>query len=545
MAAPTLPVVRPINSPDVLIVGAGAAGGVLCKELAEAGFKVVVLEAGPHWVPERDFVSDEKGAEQLYWTDPRVTAGNDPIELGSNVTGKGVGGSTVHYSMVALRMHESDFMVRSRDGVAHDWPIRYEDLEPYYEAVEKELGIAGPVTWPWGPRRRGPYPYREHPLNSVANLFVRGCERLDVTWAPCPLATISAPKEGRHPCVYRGWCIYGCSTNAKSSTLVTYIPRAIKAGAEIRANCMATRVNLGPDGAQGARARSVTYVRTTEEGRYVEEEQAAELIILSCYSIETPRLLLNSAQPGHPDGPANSSGLVGKGLMIHSAHIVHGRYPEPVYPYKAPPCLALSQHFYETNPTNGYARGFTLECVGPFPQSFAKQAHASLGLWGTDLRALMFDFNHYASWALNGECLPDDRNTVTLDPDEKDQYGLPVARVTFGWGENDKRIIAAGIERAREIHQAAGAEVTWVADDTAHLMGACRMGSDPRHSVVDQWCRTWDLPNLFICDGSVFVTSSGVNPSLTIQAIAARTAEYIKQESQRNVLASGTGRRAG
>ncbi len=513
-----------MNDPvDILIVGAGAAGGVLCKKLAEAGFRVVVLEAGPHWVPERDFVSDEKGAQQLYWTDPRVTAGKDPIELGANVTGKGVGGSTVHYSMVALRMHESDFMVRTLDGVAHDWPFRYEELEPYYDEVEKELGISGPVTWPWGPPRKGPYPYREHPFNSVAQLFIRGCEHLGISWAPSPLATISAPKDGRHPCVYRGWCIYGCSTNAKSSTLVTYIPTAIKAGAEIRANCMATRVNLGPNG----RARSVTYIRTTEDGRQVEEEQAAELVILSCYSIETPRILFNSAQAGHPDGLANSSGLVGKGLMVHSAHSVYGRFPEVVYQYKAPPSLALSQQFYETNPNNDYVRGFTIEAIGPFPQSFARQAHASLGLWGSELREFMMDYNHYAGWGIVGECLPGDNNTVTLDPREKDQYGLPVARVTFSWGENDRKIIKGGIKRQREILEAAGAEITWDADDTAHLLGACRMGSDPRNSVVDQWCRSWDVPNLFICDGSVFVTSSGVNPSLSIQAIAARTAQHI------------------
>src|SRR5687767_12430144 len=199
---------HPGDPVDVLIVGAGAAGGVLSKELAEAGFNVVVLEAGPHWVPERDFVSDEKGAQQLYWNDPRVTGGLDPIELGANVTGKGVGGSTVHYSMVALRMHESDFRVHSLDGVAQDWPFGYEELEPYYDAVEKELGIAGPVSWPWGPRHKGPYSYREHPLNSVAQLFARGCDRLGIRWAPCPLATISAPKDGRPPCVYRGWCVY-------------------------------------------------------------------------------------------------------------------------------------------------------------------------------------------------------------------------------------------------------------------------------------------------------------------------------------------------
>ncbi len=517
---------------DVLIVGAGAAGGVLSKELAEAGFRVVVLEAGPHWVPERDFVSDEKGAQQIYWTDPRITAGKDPLELGANVTGKGVGGSTVHFSMVALRMHESDFMVHSRDGVAEDWPIRYADLEPYYDAVEQELGISGPVSWPWGPPRKGPYPYREHPLNSVAQLFVRGCEKLGITWSPCPLATISAPKDDRPPCVYRGFCVYGCSTNAKSSTLVTYIPKAIKAGAEIRANCMATRVNLDPQG----RARSVSYIRTTDDGKQHEEEQAAALIILSCYSIETPRLLFNSAQAGHPDGLANSSGLVGKGLMVHPAHSVYGRFSELVYQYKAPPTLAISQDFYETDPANDYLRGYTIEPIGPFPIGFAKQAAASLGLWGEQLRQFMFDYNHYAGWGIVGECLPNDGNTVTLEPDERDQYGLPIARVTFAWGNNDRKLIKAGIEKLRQLLEAAGAEVTWVTEDTAHLLGACRMGSDPRHSVVDQWCRSWDVPNLFICDGSVFVTSAAVNPSLTIEAIATRTADYITRQAHSDLF---------
>lgn len=513
---------------DVLIIGAGAAGGVLAKELAEAGFEVVVLEAGPHWVPERDFISDESMAEKLAWTDPRVTTGEHPISLGHNVTGKGVGGSTVHYSMVALRMHESDFMVRTLDGVANDWPIRYQDLEPYYDQVEKELGIAGPTRWPWGPPRNGPYPYREHPLNSVADLFVRGCEQLDVTWAPAPLATISAPKDDRHPCVYRGWCIYGCSTNAKASTLVTYIPKANRAGAEIRDRCMATRINLDERG----RARSVTYQRETGHGTFVEEEQEAELIIVSCYAIESPRLLLNSAQKGHPDGLANSTGLVGKRLMVHSAHVVYGRFPELVYQYKAPPTLALTQDFYETDPENDYVRGFTIECIGDYPQAFAQGAQASLGLFGEELRELMYDYNHYAGWGLVGECLPHEENTVTLDPAVRDQYGLPVGRVTFSWGENDKRLWQAGVEKQRQILEAAGAEVTWTADDTVHLLGACCMGTDPHNSVVDQWCRTWDVPNLFVCDGSVFTTSSGVNPSLTIQALAARTADYIRRNAR-------------
>lgn len=507
---------------DVLIVGAGAAGGVLAKELSEAGFDVVVLEAGPHWIPSRDFVSDEKGAQKIYWTDPRVTTGKDPIALGANVTGKGVGGSTVHYTMVALRMHESDFQVRTLDGVAADWPIRYQDLKPYYERVERELRIAGPLSWPWGPPR-GAHPQREHPINGPAEIMKNGCERLGIQWSPCPVATLSAPHGDRPPCVYRGWCNYGCSTNAKSSTLVTYIPKAMKAGAEIRADSMATRVNLDSTG----RAHSVTYVRTLADGEQIEEEQPAELIIISCYAIETPRLLFNSAQQGHPDGLANSSGMVGKALMVHPTNAVFGRFPQPVYQYKAPPALGITQDFYETDAANDYVRGFSIESIGNLPQSFAQSIQSALGLWGQELREMMMDYNHYAGLGLVGECLPQEANTVTLAPELKDKYGLPVARVTFGWGTNDQQLIRAGVDREREILEAAGAEVVWAVEDTAHLLGACRMGDDPDTSVVDPWCRTWDVPNLFVCDGSVFVTSAGVNPSLTVQALATRTADYI------------------
>ncbi len=523
---------RRIDDPDICIIGAGAAGGVLAKELAEAGLAVVALEAGPHWVPERDFVSDEKAAHQLYWTDRRITGGHDPIELAGNVTGKGVGGSTVHYTMVALRMHEDDFRTKTVDGVGEDWPLGYDDLEPYYERVERELGISGPVRWPWGPRRRGAYPYREHPLNAVADLFVRGCEQLGITWAPAPLATISAPKDDRHPCVYRGYCNFGCSTNAKASTLVTYIPKAIKAGAEIRAGCMAARIDLDERG----RARSVSYYRPDGKGGFVEEEQRARAIVVAGYAIETPRLLLNSACPQFPEGLANSSGLVGTHLMIHAANNVFGRFAEPVRQYKAPPCLALTQDFYASDRRNDYARGYTIECLGPFPIQFAKIAGSGEGMWGERLRTFMLDYNHYAGLGLNGECLPHADNTVTVVSEERDQYGLPIPKVTFSWGENERKLIKAGVAKMRQILAAAGGEDLFAADDTAHLMGACRMGSAPDNSVVDQWCRTWDVPNLFVCDGSVFVTSSGVNPSLTIQAIATRTADYIVAAARRREL---------
>ena len=516
---------------DVCVVGVGAAGGVLVKELAEAGWSVVGLDAGPHWNSQEDFVSDERTMQKLYWRDRRITTGSDPIELAGNVTGKGVGGSTVHYSMYALRMHPSDFRVRSLDGVADDWPLEYRDLEPYYDQVEHELGIAGPTDWPWEPRR-GRHPYAPHQLNAVGEVMARGCEALGIQWRPGPIATLSAPKGERPPCVYRGWCIYGCTTDAKSSTLVTYVRSAVRSGADIRPRSMAFRINVDARG----RASSVSYFRSDGNGDSVEEEQRARVVIVAGYSIETPRLLLQSACGQFPDGLANSSGKVGKGLMVHSSHVVMGRFPQPVRQYKAPPPSTISQDFYETSPDNDFVRGFSIETVGSLPIKFAQSLASSLGLWGRDLREAMYDYNHYAGLGLVGETLPQDQNGVTLHPDERDQYGLPIPVVSFGWCDNDRRLFNAGIAKQQEILEAAGAETTFTIDDTAHLMGACRMGSDPTASVVDADCRTWDVPNLYVCDGSVFVTSSASNPSLTIQAIAARTAARLIEAGKRNEL---------
>ena len=223
---------------DFCVVGAGAGGGVVGAKLAEAGFSVVLLDAGPHWSPVKDFVSDELGSRHLYWNDERITGGEDPVELGSNNSGRGVGGSTVHYSMIKMRVHGDDLRRRTLGGAiagadVHDWPLSFADLEPSYEEVEEALQIAGPTFYPWGKRRRR-FPQREHELNASAAVLVRGCSRLAIPVAPAPVSTLSAPHRDRPPCVYRGFCNYGCSTNAKSSILVTYIPRAILAGAEVR-----------------------------------------------------------------------------------------------------------------------------------------------------------------------------------------------------------------------------------------------------------------------------------------------------------------------
>lgn len=220
---------------------------------------------------------------------------------------------------------------------------------------------------------------------------------------------------------------------------------------------------------------------------------------------------------------------VGQLLLAIEAGYFHYRnyYANPVQytPVSLAPLLALAQ-----------AAAVIIECIGPFPIQFAKIASSGTRMWGERLRTLMMDYNHYAGWGLNGECLPYPTNTVTVVPGETDQYGLPITKVTFSWGENEQKMMRGGVAQMRAILEAAGGEDIFEADDTAHLMGACRMGSDPTNSVVDQWCRSWDIRNLFICDGSVFVTSSGVNPSLTIEAIAARTAGYITAAARRREL---------
>ena len=518
---------------DFCIVGAGAGGGVLGAKLAEAGFSTVILDAGPHWDPTRDFVSDELGARRLFWTDERITGGADPVELGSNNSGRGVGGSTVHYSMVAMRAHRDDFRRRTVEGDItgadlRDWPIGLDELEPHYEEVERDLQIAGPTHYPWGRRRRR-YPQREHELNASARVLVYGCTALGLPVAPAPVATLSAPHGDRPPCVYRGFCNYGCTTNAKSSVLVTYIPRAIHAGAEVRPNAMVARIEHD----QRGRVTGVLHFRG--EGRELLRQRARNVIVAG-YAVETPRLLLNSASSLFPEGLANSSGLVGKCFMVHSGHQVFARYEERINQYKAPPGLALTEHFNRSMPENGFVCGYTIEAVGPHPVDFASRLTTARGVWGNRLCELMRDYNHYAGIGIVGEVLPQRANTVGLHPRERDRFGLPVPQVTFSWHENDRRIIADGIARMEEIMNAAGGTDIWSADRTAHLLGTCRMGHDPADSVVNADCRAHDVANLFICDGSVFPTATAVNPSLTIQAIAARVADRIIAMTSRREL---------
>lgn len=503
---------------DYLIVGCGSAGGVLLQRLARAGFKVVALEAGPFWDTERDWVSDEAGSHELYWEDPRITGGSDPLALGANNSGKGVGGGSVHWAAFTPRLHPSDFEIHTRDGVGVDWPIAYDVIRPYYEQLEIEMPVAGPAYYPWG-HPHG-YIYGPHPMGGVGNALIKGCTALNIPVSiGGPVAIISGSHADRPHCIYRGFCLQGCKVGAKASTLVTHVPDALRHGAEIRSLSMAQRIELGSSG----RVTGVHYFDRYGHLHF----QRARAVIVAGYAIESPRLLLNSACRGHEQGLANSSGTLGKYLMAQAGNTILGRFDEPVRMYKAPPAHALTEEFYETDPKNDFARGFAIQTIGPLPIAFGKQMVSAKKAWGWGLRREMMDYNHWAAFGLLGEILPWRDNSVTLAKEEKDRFGIPVAHVTFNLHDNDKKLIKAGKEKTMEVMRAAGATEVVQEARYAHLVGGARMGSDPDTSVVDKFGRTHDVANLFVCDGSILPTQGSANPGLTIQALAARTADYL------------------
>ncbi|MEU9793066.1 GMC family oxidoreductase [Streptomyces sparsogenes] len=499
---------------DMVVVGCGAGGATFTQRLAHAGWRVVCLEAGPFWDPEHDWVSDEAGSRHLYWNEPRVIGGSHPVPLGANNSGRGVGGSMVHFAGYTPRFHPSDFRTRSQDGVGADWPIRYEQLRPYYQRLERELPVAGQY-WPWGDPH--PHPHAPHPVGGNGEVMLEGCARLGIRARVGPVAIANGRFGNRPHCIYRGFCLQGCKVDAKASPLITHVPDAITHGAEIRDGAMATRVVMD---AAGRRATGVAYVR---EGR--ERVQRAKAVAVAGYSIETPRLLLNSAGPGHPHGLANGHDLVGRYVMVQGAPQTAGRFPDEIRMYKAPPPEVSSEDFYETDPTKPYRRGFSIQTVSPLPITWAEHV-AAQGHWGADLRSRMRGYVHWATLGALCEFLPQPDNRVTL-ADETDRLGLPVARFDHSQCANDDMLMEAAQKVMEDILRAAGAGELMTIGRYAHLVGGCRMGRNPEEGVVDSDLRTFAVPNLFITDGSVLPTQGSANPALTIMALADRAADRL------------------
>jgi choline dehydrogenase-like flavoprotein len=506
---------------DACIVGVGACGGLIAKELAEAGFSVVGLDAGPRYNPTVDFENDEVEMLKLLWGGKRVTSGQDPINPWS---GTGVGGGTLVWCGVTPRFHTNDFKTASVDGVGVDWPLTYDDLAAYYEQVECDFGVSGQAGEnPWE-APRGPFPMPPLPFSYQAQVLAKGVEKLGGRALHGPLAIASVPYRGREACINCGFCMQGCRSTAKSTTLFTHVPLAEAHGARILPECTVFRVDYE---AKFNRVTGVSYYDAQDNVHQLR----ARMVIVAAHAVETPRLLLLSANSTFREGLANSSGLVGKNFMAHPTCTVTGLFHEPLNGFKGPTMGdLLVQDWYETNGQRGFARGYTLEKFVPGPFFYASNM---MNLWGTDLKEMIRYYAYAGGWWVCGEGLPNDENSVTLDAQAKDSHGLPVAHLKHSWADNDRALIQHSLQKATETLEAAGAwRVQAGPISSAHPMGTVRMGNDPQTSVLNPYCQAHDIPNLFVTDTSVFPTGGGVNITLTAMAITLRASRYIIEQAK-------------
>lgn len=520
---------------DVLIIGAGASGATAAWNLAETKMRIVCLEQGG-WTNPSNYPTTgrdwESRAQSDFSINPNrrqqpgdypVNDDDSPIKIANF---NGVGGGTVLYAGHYPRFHPSDFKVKSLDGVADDWPIDYGDLEPFYAENDRITGVSGLAGDPAYPAKQSLMP--PLPMGKSGQKLAEGFNQLGWHWWPSDSAIATQPYNGRDQCINLGACIYGCAQGAKASTDITYWPEAVRAGVELRTWCRVKEINVGDDGL----ASGVTYF--DEDG--VEQFQPAHVVIMACNGVGTPRILLNSVSEQFPDGLANSSGLVGKNLMLHPYASIQGVFEEPLDGYRGPHDSIWSQEFYETGEERDFIRGFTYETTRGrgLVATALTGMHSGRIPWGAGHHdAYRKLHNRIAGMVAICEDLPEEHNTVTLDPSIKDAHGIPAPKMTYSISDNSQKMLDFAVARATETLRAAGATDVIIESPLAsggwHLMGTARMGKDPQKSVVNEWGRSHDVKNLFIVDGSIFVTSAGVNPTRTIQTLALYITDQIKK----------------
>ena len=540
---------------DFIVVGSGSAGGIIAKELSTNGFSVVVLEQGPYRTAA-DFTHDELSVDMMSELEG---GGNDKLQQtfrddesktaellpeAPAYYAQTVGGSSVHFTGNFWRLREVDFEERSLLGPISgtnfaDWPISYADIEPYYTRVDWEIGISG-APGPDDSFRSRPFPMPPFPIKSSGVLMEKGARAMGYSVQPEPHAILSAPLNGRPPCINCGFCMgYGCEVDAKSSTLAAMVPAALASGnCEIRPECAVYEIATNDAG----RVSEVAYIDPDGNQR----AQKAKAVIVSANGAETPRLLLNSASDRFPDGLANSSGFVGRNLMYNSHAAVRTLFDRQLNDFKGVQVSRIIHHFYDSDPGRGFYGGGGID-ARPFmaatPLLFSLAASRPGGpTWGAEYKAhLENDFTRTMYLLCSGTSLALDSNNITIDPTHKDAWGRPSLRLTYRDHDDDMALARFLQARALEVGEAAGASQIWALpihhqNNGAHLLGTCRMGDDPGSSVVDRYHRTHDVPNLFLCDGSSFVTSGRGQPTMTIMALAFRAAEHIMSAARKNEI---------
>ncbi|MCY4732209.1 GMC family oxidoreductase [Natronomonas gomsonensis] len=520
---------RPVAGADVCVVGAGPAGTIVADRLAASGHEVVVLDAGPRFDPDDRIRRQERAIRPAFsrpdvWDgdaerDAYTSSGEKGYPL-NHARVKGVGGSTLHWQGMVMRLHEDDFNSRSERGVGVDWPIDYADLRPQYDEAERELGVSGASDNPFAPPREEPHPMAAFPPSYSDSLFAEACEELEIAMHSVPNARNSESRNGRSACVGYGTCQPVCPSGAKYDATV-HAEAAKRRGATVIDRAPVQRLEHGPDSVEAA-------VYATPDGEA--HRQEADAFVVACGGVETPRLLLLSESEHYPVGLANSSGLVGKCFMDHLFAGMGGRLGEPTRQNHVGFLTSESHQFYDDAD----------ETVGPFKLEFFNYAGPSpveMALTGDDwgdelLDRLRANYGDHVGIGALVEQLPSEDNYVTIDESRTDDHGNPVPEIHWSLDDRTRRTIERANEKQRAILEELGAEITWQVgpENTGpayHHMGTTRMGTDPDDSVVTPQLRTHDLENCWLVGSSVFPTGGAMNPTLTIAALAIRAAEAI------------------
>jgi choline dehydrogenase-like flavoprotein len=542
---------RTSETVDFVVVGSGASGGIMARELSRAGHSVVVMEQGPRMAPG-EFEHDELKYRQLAGItnspiDNPQTFRNDPGKKavrGSSTSltyARVVGGSSTHFNANFWRFHEIDFHERSvlggipGTGFA-DWPISYAELEPYYTMVEWEVGVSGLAgASPFDPPRSKPYPMPPMPVKASGVLFERGARKLGLHPFPAPMAINSVFYRNRPACVQCGLCGgYGCEVQAKSSSVWTVIPEAEATGrCEVRSGSYVFRIGMNAQG----RSTGVHYFDAAKK----EQFQKARAVVVCANGSETPKLLLNSATNAFPQGLANSSGVVGKYLMFNKGGGAQARFEHPLNEYRGANVTRILHDWYDSDPKRGFYGGGGFDARSGGPLTWGQNVPEGTPAWGPGLKEYLESYTYWMNCSGHGTSLAVETNRVDIDPELKDAWGIPAMRVTYKDHPDDLKHAAWQRDRAVEIMDAAGAKQIVPGDINetrggVHLLGTCRMGNDAASSVIDKYHRTHDVKNLFLCDGSSFVTSGRGQPTQTIEALAFRAAEHISRFARGNEI---------
>jgi choline dehydrogenase-like flavoprotein len=508
---------------EVVIVGSGAAGSVYAAMLAEAGRSVLVLERGR----ERklsDLYSSQIWARRLKWASPCVVqAGADRIWFNFNA-GHGYGGAAMHHYAVWPRMHEEDFRARTLYGRSLDWPVDYLTLRPYYDQVQREVGISGDANKEiWRPPG-DPYPLPPVLTNQHGETLARGFEALNQHTAPIPMAVLSQPYNGRPACLWDGWCDAGCPIGALANPMAVYLPRAMKAGARLQSLSAVTRVLTDKT---GKRAVGVEYYTPAGERKF----QRADAVVLCAFTIENARILLNSATKDHPRGLANRCGLVGRYLMVHAAASISGLFREEMQNYLgATGGQLICQDAYRkmSDPSGAFGSRQWMIGLALKPNDLLGIAMTNPSLFGAEFHQFMQDSARFMG-TMVGVCedQPLKDNRIELD-EKKDSFGAHLAKIVYRRSDDSRKLWQTATDEGVRIFKAAGGREAWHGPPGGqHIMGGTIMGIDPANSVLNSVSQSHEVDNLFVGGPSVFPTSAAVNPTFTAHALAVKSARFM------------------